>query len=219
MIGCEYLSDPKNILKSSINDINKIIDLLITNFNYKNENIYLLKNYKKKNIINFLNLIQKKINPGDIIFLYFTGHGTNNAVITEDYKLLYNFEIKNNFINKLPKDAKLFGLIDACYSENELNLPFYYFKYKWSKEIKFNKPLCNAIMISACMKNEVTWTVLNNSFITNLFITIIKENNNITWYDLIFKINSNILENGYEQTSILSSSEIINLRNLISSFI
>jgi len=69
------------------------------------------------------------------------------------------------------------------------------------------------------MKNEVTWTVLNNSFITNLFITIIKENNNITWYDLIFKINSNILENGYEQTSILSSSEIINLRNLISSFI
>jgi len=44
-----------------------------------------------------LNLIQKKINPGDIIFLYFTGHGTNNAVITEDYKLLYNFEIKNNY--------------------------------------------------------------------------------------------------------------------------
>ena len=69
------------------------------------------------------------------------------------------------------------------------------------------------------MKNEVTWSILNYSFITNLFITIIKENNNITWYDLILKINCNILENGYKQTSILSSSEIIDFRNLVSSFI
>ena len=219
MISCEYLSDTKNILKSSTNDINKIVDLLITNFNYKNEYIYILKNYKKKNIIKFFKFIQNQINSSDIIFLYFTGHGTNDAIVTEDYKLLYNFEIKNNFIDKLPKDAKLFGLIDACHSENELNLPYYYFEYEWSKEIKYNKPSCNAIMISACMKNEVTWSILNYSFITNLFVTIIKENNNITWYDLILKINCNILENGYKQTSILSSSEIIDFKNLVSSFI
>ena len=52
MIGCEYLSDPKNILKSSINDINK-------NFNYKNENIYLLKNYKKKKYYKFFKFNSK----------------------------------------------------------------------------------------------------------------------------------------------------------------
>lgn len=74
-------------------------------------------------------------------------------------------------------------------------------------------------MISACMKNEVTWTIFNTSFITNLFTSIIMENNNITWNELILRINYNILENGYKQTPILSSSEIINIKNSVSSFI
>jgi hypothetical protein len=219
LISCDYLYDSQYKLNSSTNDINNITNLLITQFNYKNEYIYVLKNYKKKNIIDFFKFILKIINPEDNIFFYFTGHGTDNALVTEDSKLLYNFEIRNSFINRLKKNVKLFGLIDACHSENEFNLQYYYLNFNWFKNIKYNKPLCNVMMISACMKNEITWTIFNTSFITNLFTSIIMKNNNITWDELILKINYNIIENGYKQTPILSSSEIINIKNSVSSFI
>ena len=215
LISCDYLCDNQNKLNSSTNDINNIINLLITQFDYKNEYIYILKNYKKKKIIDFFKFILKKINTDDNIFFYFTGHGIKNALVTEDSKLLYNFEIRNQFINCLKKNVNLFGLIDACHSENEFNLKYYYLKFKWFKYIKYNKPRCNVVMLSACMKNEVTLSVFNTSFITILFVLIIMKDKNISWYTLILTMNLNIIKNNYKQTPILSSTKMFNTENII----
>lgn len=215
LISCDYLYDSQNKLNSSTNDISNISNLLITQFNYKNEYIYKLKNYEKKKIIDFFKFILKKINSDDNIFFYFTGHGIKNALVTEDSKLLYNFEIRNKFINRLKKNVNLFGLIDACHSENEFNLKYYYLKFRWFKYTKYNKPQCNVIMISACMKNEITLVIFNTSFITNLFVSIIMENKNMSWYKLILKMNSNIIKNNFKQTPILSSTEIFDIENII----
>ena len=112
----------------------------------------------------------------------------------------------------------MFGLIDSCHSENEFNLPYYYNNYKWSKYI-YKKPLCDVIMISACMKNQVTYEKFYDnkyqSFITKIFTNIIYDNINITWYKLLNEINKLIVNNGYNQTAILSSYDIFNLDNLI----
>ena len=217
LISCEYLLS-NYTLKSSNNDIVSIKDFLINYLYYKNEYIYLLKNFEKKNIIDFFTFIIKKINLNkqiSTIFFYFTGHGIVNALITEDLKLLYNFEIKNNFIDKINKNIKLFGLVDACHSENYFKLPFYYSNLQWLEHNNLNSPLCYALMISACRKNEITIEILNNSLITNLFISIITKNKNITWYELILKMNLNLITNNYNQKPILNSSKIFNVNTKI----
>lgn len=217
LISCEYLSSINN-LKCSNNDINNIKNLLINYFNYKNEYIYILRNFEKKNIIDFFSFIVKKINLDkqiSTIFFYFTGHGIINAIIAEDLKLLYNFEIKNNFIDKINKNVKLFGLIDACHSENYFKLPFYYSNLQWLNYYNLKPPLCYAIMISACRKNDITIEIQNYSLITNLFISIIMKNKYVTWYELILKMNLNLITNNYNQKPILSSSKIFNTNTKI----
>jgi len=218
LIGNTYEKNIKYTLHSSDNDIIQIKNLLIEKFNYIENNIFILRNSTKKNILNLFKNIIKNINSDDQIFFYFTGHGTENGLVTEDDKILYNFEIRNQFINHLQKDVKMFGLIDSCHSENEFNLPYYYNNYKWSKYI-YKKPLCDVIMISACMKNQVTYEKFYDnkyqSFITKIFTNIIYDNINITWYKLLNEINKLIVNNGYNQTAILSSYDIFNLDNLI----
>jgi len=74
-------------------------------------------------------------------------------------------------------------------------------------------------MLSACMKNQVTFEKFYGnkyqSFITKIFTNIIYKNINITWFKLLNKINELIVINGYNQTVILSSSDSFNLNNLI----
>jgi hypothetical protein len=210
LIGNTYEKTINYVLRSSDNDIIQIKKLLIDIFNYTENNIYILKNSTKKNILDLF----KKINSNDQIFFYFTGHGIKNGLITEDLQILYNYEIRKYLINKLPKTVKLVGLIDSCHSENKFNLPYYYYKNKWLKYDN-NKPVCNVIMLSACMKNQITHQRFYNnkyqSFITNIFINIIYQNINITWHALLDEINKLLILNDYNQTAILSSSDIFNL--------
>jgi len=224
IIGINYYNDNKISLKGPAYDSQNIIKLLIDNYNYKKENIYILTDYTIlkptfQNIINLFNKIIHIIKPYDTLFFYFSGHGIYNALVTYNLKLLFNFDIKNTLINKLPKNTKLFGLIDSCHSENEFNLPYIYSSNKWSLN-NYNKPEATVCMLSACKKNQVTNELVFNNLqheglITHLFINILRNNIDISWYELIKQINSKIKLLGYDQSPILSSYNFFNLEDIV----
>lgn len=229
VIGINYNKNITYNLESVDNDINNIYKLLIKN-DYLKENIYILKNPNKNEIFDLFKKIVNMININDYIFFYFSGHGIedgllinineeNNEIVINNNNLLFNFEIRNYLIDKLPKNVFLFGLIDSCHSENNFNLPYYYFNDKWKKNNKYGKTLCNVVMISACMKNQVTHIKYINkkyeSFFTVNFCDIINDSIDISWYDLIVKIKYSTILNNYNQTPIFSSSDILNINNSV----
>jgi hypothetical protein len=212
LISFEYKNSDIIKLNSSENDINNMFNLLIKYLNYKKENIYILKNKNKIDIIEFFKQFIHKIKSNDTLFLYITGHGYINAILTEDLNKLYDYEIAYNLIIKLNKNIKVFLLIDSCHSENLLNLQYCFIDNNWCiYNNKYLKIKCSVIIISSCMKNQLSYYINNESAMTKLFIKIIIENKNISWYDLInklFDININ-------QIPILSSNNIFDINKNI----
>jgi hypothetical protein len=218
LISSDYINYKKKKLYSSENNIVNMTDLLKNYLNYTN--IFFIKNYSKEEIIIFFKwFIKKYIDTNNIIFFYFTGHGCKNGLLTEDYKILYNYEIKKYFINKLSKNSRLFCLIDACESENVFNLSYNYYNYRWSRHYNYVQPYAKVIMLSACKKNQNTNDNIINgkyhSFITYIFIDIIKENINISWKELINKLKLYLIFYNFKQTPMISSSVSFNINNSI----
>jgi len=229
IIGIDYNKSVIYNLKSMENDISNIYNLLISN-EYLQKNIYILKNPNKSEILDLFIKIISITQINDNIFFYFSGHciaegliinfnESNNEIDIEENNLLFNFEIRNNLIDKLPKNIFVCGLIDSCHSENKFNLPFYYYNYKWKKNIRYGKTLCNVVMLSACMNNEVTYTKYVNkkceSFFTFHFCDIMNNNIEISWNQLITKLKFLLILNNYKQTPIISSSDIFNINSII----
>ena len=85
LIGLNYPNDDKLRLQSSYNDVDLVENYLVLNENFSRGNIIKLTdkyNQNKElnptffNIINRIKELVDKTDKDDIIFLYFTGHGT-----------------------------------------------------------------------------------------------------------------------------------------------
>lgn len=206
-------------LNSSQNDINSITNLLTNLMDYKKENIFLLNNQTisptKINIINKFKEIVNRLKPGDYLFFYFTGHGMKNGLLTEDKKLILNYELKK-IIDLFPININFFSLIDCCCSDNKFKLPYYYLK-NWFAVKKYNKNNQKYFSLSACTKKESTTEIkMKNdyhSFITNLFVDFLTVNPKITWGELLNYINFTILVYDYKQHPLISSSFIFDLKS------
>jgi len=262
IIGVNYNKSIIYNLQSIDNDIDNIYQLLLNN-NFIKEDINILKNPTKNEIFDLFQKIISIVNINDYVFFYFSGHGLedgliidlyeeDNETVIEENNLLFNFEIRNYLIDKLPKNVFLFGLIDSCDSENNFNLQYYYLNNKWEKNNKYSnlsactpklssfdtqtnrnaseyvmlfsgaqakENSCNVVIISAYMKNQVTYTKYINkkyeSFFTNIFCDIISNNIGISWHDLIFRIKLTSILYNYKQTPIFSSSDMLNINDSI----
>jgi hypothetical protein len=187
------------------NDIKSIIYLLTNKFKYYEKYIYILNKYSKYNLLYLL----KNIKCYDNIFIYYSGYINKYGIITEDGNILFNFEINNLFINMLPKNVKLFGLIDTYNNKNCFILPYYYNNNQWYKYNYNFKIKCNICIISICSNEDSIFLLKKNNKIFKLFINIINKYNKITWYKLynLLKIN---LKN---YKIILTSTSQFNINN------
>jgi metacaspase-1 len=127
-----------NKLQGCINDVNNINNLLLDFFNFKKDNITILKNKEatKKEIIEILKILIKLSEPEDYLFFYFSGFGSK---IYEEYKNYdselicpYNMNWKNKtYINcdefkqlfyELNNLSDLEIIFDCCYTNYKSNL-------------------------------------------------------------------------------------------------
>lgn len=124
----EYKNLPN--LEYAVNDAKSIREVLIKNFNYKEENIKMLvdKQATHENIMNeFYNLINETL-VNDSVLIFFAGHGSTYPSIDKDKGFLVPYdgaETKMNTLigwDRLISDSELikakhvFFIMDACYS-------------------------------------------------------------------------------------------------------
>jgi hypothetical protein len=119
-----------------INDVEAMKGILITRFDFKPENIYILKNdtaAKKRILTDFRRYLTDNTSPGDICLFYYSGHGSrvknsksdepdqmDETLVPADWYLgvgdIHDKELKKLFNRVLDKKAHLTVIVDACHS-------------------------------------------------------------------------------------------------------
>lgn len=188
LIGINYI-DTENALNGCINDVVNMKDLLIKNFGFKNKNIYLMSDDQKNDFIPTKNNIIKKINefvdltkPGDLLFIHYSGHGSQIKDNDGDEKqnqeaqymddvicpcdflnyngndgLILDDYLKINLVNKIPIGAKLRVFFDCCFSGSALDLPYSYRNgINFKKEYENDNLSSDCLLISGCKDNQTS---------------------------------------------------------------
>ncbi|KAG4143337.1 hypothetical protein ERO13_D06G182000v2 [Gossypium hirsutum] len=133
LVGCNY---PKTqfSLHGCINDVNAISGVLL-NIGFKESDVNVLTDAPGSpvlptgaNIKDALNRMVNKAKAGDILFFYFSGHGTripifqpgqpfkqDEAIVACDLNLVTDVDFRR-LVNRLPEGASFTILSDSCHS-------------------------------------------------------------------------------------------------------
>ncbi|KAJ6959448.1 hypothetical protein NC653_037706 [Populus alba x Populus x berolinensis] len=135
-------------IKGSINDVKCMRYFLVEKFGFPNDSILMLTEDEtnplqiptKENIRLALRWLVQGCQPGDSLVFHFSGHGSkqldydmdevdgfDETLCPLDYEtqgMIVDDEINETIVRPLPQGATLHAIIDACYSQTMLDLPF-----------------------------------------------------------------------------------------------
>jgi hypothetical protein len=231
LIGINYLNT-QNELRGCINDVDNMNNLL-KKYNFQSTSIMTDNTVKKPTKDNILNEFQNMLinsKSGDIMFLFYSGHGSytidinsnektgyDQMILPIDLKPIVDDELKNIINKYLKKDVLLIALFDSCFSGSVLDL-----QYEWMDSLDFdkltentkeNETNGNVIMISGCSDIQTSAdTIINNvnqGAMTWSFLQSFNEN--ITWRQLLITMRELLKKSGYSQIPQLASGSFFNI--------
>jgi len=233
LIGVNYLNTPYE-LSGCIDDTYRIKDFLYTKG--FNEFTFLTdlttKKPTKLNIINELKNLIINSTSGDMLFFYFSGHGSytydrnkdetdgkDEMIVSLDLQAVIDDELKSIIQNNLKKDITIIGLFDSCHSGTILDLKYNYLdsdnNNKYSENNNVSECEGNVIMISGCMDNQTSEEAyLDNKpqgVMSWSFIQVLTDNPNCSWRELLKSMRQLIKTNGFNQIPQLSTDSIYNI--------
>lgn len=168
-------------------------------------------------------------NPDKIVklFVSFSGHGTqeidydgdesdgfDEVICTVDNKFITDDMIRTLFINKLPSNARLTAIIDACNSGTSLDLPYnldvsFDGGYNLAHSKHYGNPKCKAYMISGCTDEQTSADAyidgIPQGALTSTFLRMWKPD--ISVLDLMVNIRKWLSNNRYTQYPQFSSTK------------
>jgi len=230
LIGINYIGTPYE-LSGCINDCNLISSMMKE---YTNTLLTEEQEIKptKDNILSELKKTLDDSVEGDLIFFYYSGHGSytvdrsgdeidgrDEMLISLDLKGVVDDELKNILNTHLKKGVTLVGLFDSCHSGTCLDLRYQYMTNTtldpFTENTKVNECPGNALLISGCRDNEYSVeTVFNskvNGAMTWAFTETIKRNKDITWRQLLENMRNLLKDKRFTQIPQISSDSLMDL--------
>ena len=147
LIGINYKGSDAE-LRGCINDIIHIKNILINNCDFNNDNIKVLTEEQtdlpptRGNIEQHIHLLTSELLPGDILFFYYSGHGSyitdlsgdetdkqDEVLVPLDYEksgMITDDWLYLNMISKIPSGVNLWGFVDSCHSGTMVDLKYNY---------------------------------------------------------------------------------------------
>lgn len=237
LIGINYFESEYE-LHGCINDASNIKRLLVNSYNYLDENIILLSDDKasvsmptKQNIIDSIDYLVSLTQPGDTLFVFYSGHGIqikdvdgdetynggahgfDDALCPCDFNdngFILDDLLKEILVNKIVAGAKLRVFFDCCHSGSALDLPFLYESNKMLKIEDLNKKSSNCLLISGCKDSQTSADAnINNQYSGALTWAIIQTlmtsaNITTTWKEFLLIMQHNLSYAQYTQVPMLS---------------
>lgn len=233
LIGINYLNTQYQ-LSGCIDDVNRMKDLLtIRGFN-SFQILTDLTDIKptKQNILNELKMMIINSEPNDILFFYFSGHGSytydtngdendgkDEMLISIDLKGILDDELKNTLSTYMKRDVTIIGLFDSCHSGTILDLKFNYLDSnnydKYTENNKVSECNGNVIMISGCIDSQTSAEALINNkaqgAMTWSFIESINKIPNSSWRELLKSMRQLLKSNKFSQIPQLSTDSFYDI--------
>lgn len=233
LVGINYINTPY-ALSGCVDDVNRMKDLLsqrgFSSFQLLTDSTSLKPT--KQNILNELRKMIVNAVPGDILFFYFSGHGSytydrngdeidgkDEMIISSDLQGILDDELKTILSNGIKREVTLVGLFDSCHSGTMFDLKFNYLDSndydKYTENDKVTECDGNVIMISGCM--DVQTSV--EAFIDNKaqgamtwsFIETINKTPNYSWRELVKSMRSLLRNNSFPQIPQLSTDSFYDI--------
>lgn len=226
LIGTNYPYTPYT-LHGCVNDPNDLKAVLVKR-GFQNANITLLTDDTalkptKVNIINAITTLLTKAVSGDILFLSFSGHGSQTyignvdeeMIVTSDLEYITDIELNPLVENNLKANVSLFVLFDSCHSGTMLDLKYQYTDYKNQTIYPNNKTtLGNLVYVSGCRDDQTSAEdFLSGKYqgaLTYAFVENFGNAKSGTYTSLLTNIRSLLQSAGYDQVPQLSSGEPLN---------
>jgi hypothetical protein len=233
LIGINYINTPYQ-LYGCIDDTARMKELL-TLYGFNNCKIITdLTRIKptKENILNeFKNLIVNA-KSGDVLFFYYSGHGSytfdiNNdetdrrdeVLFSLDLKGVLDDELKSIIQTNLRNDITIVAMFDSCHSGTMLDLKYNYLDSNnydnYSENNKVSECQGNVIMISGCMDSQTSDEAVidnkNQGALTWSFLNCIKKTPNCSWRELLKQMRDLLKKSGFSQIPQLSTDSFYDI--------
>jgi hypothetical protein len=235
LIGISY-TNTDNQIASCAEDIGNLKNFLSNN-NFKEDEITVMNDSEvvgetndlsptKTNIMkqlnNLITFANDHKNNRILLFLAYAGHGAysddkddkSEAICPLDFKesgFIIDEEIREQFIDQLPSNVKLFMLFDSFFSENVCNLKYSYKvdpKNTITAAMKLSQTKTTVVLISnyrdESKPNNKYQGTINKAFIANY-------KKKITYAQLITNMRAWLQEQAYSQVPQLVSGKVIDI--------
>lgn len=237
LIGCNYASMPAIQLSGCINDVVNVRNTLIDAYGYSDANIYVLRDDdnrrmpRKAAILNLLNQIVAISKSTDMLWVHYSGHGTqirdtngdevdgfDECIVPCDYNtagVITDDELHNIFKNA---KCRMMICLDSCHSGSGCDLQ-YHVNYSNGTPVRGvnarARPIANPnlIMISGCRDEQTSADAYDTvsqrgvgAFTQTLLETLRSCDHNISILPLYSRVCLALKMYGFTQIPVLSSS-------------
>ena len=233
LIGCNY-SNTEYKLSGCIDDAERVKTLLNT-YGFNDIQVLTDNSVLKPTKTNILNEFKKLIVNSvaeDVLFFYFSGHGSyfkdtnrdeidgrDELIISSDLQGIKDDELRNIITTYMKEGVKLIGLFDSCFSGTMLDLKYNYFDStnfdQYSENNNVGDCKGDIFMISGCSDEQTSAeTFVDNKVqgaLTWSFIDGLNKLPNCTWRELIKKMRDTLKQGEYTQIPQLSSGSFENI--------
>ena len=233
LIGVNYIGTPYE-LSGCIDDSTRMKELLTQHGFNEFKILTDTTDIKptKQNILNELKNLIVNATSGDVLFFYFSGHGSytydrNNdetdgkdeMIISSDLQGVLDDEVKFILSNNLKRDVTIVGLFDSCHSGTMFDLKFNYLDSnnydKYTENNRVSECNGNVIMISGCMDAQTSAEAqIDNKpqgAMTWSFIECINKTPNSSWRELLKSMRNLLKTNSFYQIPQLSTDSFYDI--------
>lgn len=233
LIGINYINTPY-ALSGCIDDANRMKDLLtqhgFNSFQILTDSTSLKPT--KQNILNELKNMIINAQAGDILFFYFSGHGSytydrnsdetdgkDEMIVSSDLQGVLDDELKTILSNHMKREVTIVGLFDSCHSGTMFDLKFNYLDSnnydKYTENDRVSECNGNVIMISGCMDAQTSAEAqIDNKAqgaMTWSFIESINKTPNCSWRELLKSMRVLLKNSFFSQIPQLSTDSFYDI--------
>eukprot|EP00747_Dinoflagellata_sp_TGD_P118799 gnl/TRDRNA2_/TRDRNA2_172893_c7_seq29.p1 gnl/TRDRNA2_/TRDRNA2_172893_c7~~gnl/TRDRNA2_/TRDRNA2_172893_c7_seq29.p1 ORF type:complete len:354 (-),score=46.04 gnl/TRDRNA2_/TRDRNA2_172893_c7_seq29:57-1022(-) len=233
LVGINYFGTRAQ-LRGCINDVNNIRRLLIDSFGWQPSTIRTLTDDDRsamptrQNIEAALRWLVDGVQPGDVLFFHFSGHGAqqedphgyeedgmNETILPVDFErsgMITDDMIGELVVHRLPEGVRLTAVMDCCHSGTGLDLPFKWTGRTWREETNPYHSLGDVQLFSGCEDDDTSADAsagygAAGGAMTTAFCDVLRRNPCPSYPELMNELNILMRRRGFSQRAQLTASQ------------
>lgn len=233
LVGINYFGTQAQ-LRGCINDVKNMRALLTERMGWSTNCIKELTDDNRSamptrsNIEAALRWLVEGVQPGDVLFFHFSGHGAqqedphgfeedgmNETIIPVDFKsagMMTDDQLSEIIVKNLPEGVRLTAVMDCCHSGTGLDLPYTWTARGWKEDTNPYHSLGDVQMFSGCADEDTSSDAATaygaaGGAMTTAFCDVLRANLYLSYSDLMKMLNQTMARRGFSQRAQLTSSQ------------